>query len=160
MSDLIERPTSLQSFIERAALNESFDLDKFRELLLMQREAEQHRAKHEFNIAMSRVQSELQSITRDRSNPATRSKYATMQAIDAEARRRGVLSMIDGAHAPGMVPLQIDALGCDFYGANCHKWLLAPTGSGFLVLGRGAEDRRSLRAVFSVRAARSLSSAR
>jgi isopenicillin-N epimerase len=39
------------------------------------------------------------------------------------------------------VPLQIDALGCDFYGANCHKWLLAPTGSGFLVLGRGAEDR-------------------
>ncbi len=40
-----------------------------------------------------------------------------------------------------MVPLEIDALGCDFYGANCHKWLLAPTGAGFLVLGRGNEDR-------------------
>jgi hypothetical protein len=86
MSDVIERPNAMQSFIERAALNESFDLEKFRELLVMQREENQLRARHEFNIAMSHVQSELQSVTRDRSNPATRSKYATMQAIDAEAR--------------------------------------------------------------------------
>ncbi len=59
----------------------------------------------------------------------------------AEARRRGVLTMIDGAHAPAMVPVQLDSLNCDFYGGNCHKWLLAPTGSGFLYLGRGSEDR-------------------
>jgi isopenicillin-N epimerase len=59
----------------------------------------------------------------------------------AEARRRGVLTVIDGAHAPAMVPLELDALGCDFYGANCHKWLLAPSGSGFLYLGPGNEDR-------------------
>jgi isopenicillin-N epimerase len=63
------------------------------------------------------------------------------RAICAEARRRGVLTVVDGAHAPAMVPLDIDELGCDFYGANCHKWLLAPPGSGFLVLGRGNEDR-------------------
>jgi isopenicillin-N epimerase len=60
--------------------------------------------------------------------------------ICAEARRRGVLTVIDGAHAPAMIPLDLAAIHCDFYGANCHKWLLAPTGAGFLVFGPGAEE--------------------
>lgn len=64
-----------------------------------------------------------------------------VRALCAEARRRGVLSVVDGAHAPAMVPVEADSLGCDFYGGNCHKWLLAPAGSGFLYLGRGNEDR-------------------
>jgi isopenicillin-N epimerase len=59
----------------------------------------------------------------------------------ALARRRGVLSVVDGAHAPAFVELDLDAVDSDFYGANLHKWLLAPTGAGFLYLGRGAAER-------------------
>lgn len=59
----------------------------------------------------------------------------------AESRRRGIISVVDGAHAPAMLPLDINAVGADFYTGNCHKWLLAPTNSGFLVMGPGNEDR-------------------
>jgi hypothetical protein len=86
MSDVIERPNAMQSFIERASRDDSFNLDKFRELLVMQREENQLRARHEFNAAMAAVQSELQTIVRDRENTHTRSRYATLQTIDAAAR--------------------------------------------------------------------------
>jgi isopenicillin-N epimerase len=55
-------------------------------------------------------------------------------AICAEARRRGVAVCIDGPHAPVQQPVDIDALGCNFYTASCHKWLSAPLGSGFLAV--------------------------
>src|SRR5438093_11697845 len=58
-----------------------------------------------------------------------------------EARRRRILTVIDGAHAVAMIPLDVSNLGCDFYTGNCHKWLLAPTGAGFLYFGPGNEDR-------------------
>jgi isopenicillin-N epimerase len=59
----------------------------------------------------------------------------------AAARSRGVLTVVDGAHAPAMIPLNVDDVGADFYAANLHKWLLAPTGTGFLVIGEGNHDR-------------------
>jgi len=59
-----------------------------------------------------------------------------IEAIVAEARARGIWTVIDGAHVPGHIPLDLTALDADFYAGNCHKWLMAPKGSAFLHVRR------------------------
>jgi isopenicillin-N epimerase len=61
--------------------------------------------------------------------------------IAALARSKGIISMVDGAHVPGMMPLNVKELGCDMYSASPHKWLQAPKGSGFLYVRDELIDR-------------------
>ena len=59
-----------------------------------------------------------------------------IERVVAEARARGIYSVIDGAHTPGHIPLDLHRLGADFYAGNCHKWMMSPKGAGFLHVRR------------------------
>jgi isopenicillin-N epimerase len=55
-----------------------------------------------------------------------------IEPLIQRARESGIWTVIDGAHAPGQVDLDLQAMQVDFYGGNCHKWLSSAKGAGFL----------------------------
>ena len=63
-----------------------------------------------------------------------------VEKICQRARQAGILSIVDAAHAPGQLPVDLTAIGADAYFGNCHKWMLAPKGAAFLHVRRDLQD--------------------
>jgi isopenicillin-N epimerase len=105
-----------------------------------------HYLRHSFPLPVSAYEEIVEGFLA-RITPRTKAIYLShitsstalrlpVEQICRAARERGVLSIIDAAHSPGQIPMNLSQLGADVVFGNCHKWMLAPKGSAFLYVRR------------------------
>jgi L-cysteine/cystine lyase len=73
--------------------------------------------------------------------PCTQGQVLPLREICGFAKDKGLFSVIDGAHGPGMMALDLHDIGCDTYASCCHKWMLGPKGTGFLYVRRDFQEK-------------------
>ena len=101
------------------------------------------RAKEEVvDAVLSRVTSRTRLALLDHVTSQT-GLVLPIQTLVRKLAQHSVETLVDGSHAPGMVPLNLRQLGATYYTGNCHKWLCAPKGAGFLWTER--DRRQSIR---------------
>ena len=86
------------------------------------------------------VDSSVRVLTFSHITSASSMRFPVAELVDFAAKA-GIISVIDGAHAPGQLQLDLDKLNADFYVGNCHKWLLSPKGAAFVHVAARWTDR-------------------
>ena len=88
----------------------------------------------------SLIDSSIKVITFPHISAATAQLFPIKDLVQL-AKSHGAISVIDGAHAPGQVNVNLQDIDADFYVGNCHKWMLSPKGVGFIYAARKWEDQ-------------------
>ena len=83
------------------------------------------------NAIVEQIDSSVRVLTFSHITSASSLRFPVEELVNIAANA-GIISVIDGAHAPGQIPLDLDRLNADFYVGNCHKWLLSPKGAAFV----------------------------